>query len=79
MCTFETIILGVPGVYLTSLPTTTPDACIDFREAAILGVIYTILGIIFAAIAGDADRPAFGKAGNRCGYGLVKTRRKGSH
>lgn len=72
MCIGETVILGVPGGYLTSVSTTDSDACINFRTAGILGVIYTFLGIIAAAFAGEADRPVFGTAGTGSGlFGLM--------
>jgi hypothetical protein len=63
MCIGETVILGISGAYLISVPTMDSDACINFKTAGILGVICTLLGIIAAAFAGEADRPAFEWAG----------------
>lgn len=45
------IIYGIPGAILTSLSTTDPDACINNKKASIVGVTYTLTGIIFAAMA----------------------------
>jgi hypothetical protein len=63
MCIGESVILGVSGAYLTSVSTTDSGACINFKTAGTLGVIYKLLGIIAAAFAGEAERPAFGPAG----------------
>ena len=52
MCIAQTIIFGVSGAYLTSVGATDPTTQINPRPASILGVVYTVLGLLFAAIAG---------------------------
>lgn len=52
MCVAQTLILGIPGAYLASIGATDLTTKINPRWASILGVTYTLLGILFAAVAG---------------------------
>lgn len=59
MCIGQTFILGIPGAYLSALSTIDSDACIKFNVGGIIGYIYTVLGIILAATAGEPGHSRF--------------------
>ena len=70
MCIGQTVISGASGAYLTALPTIDSDACVSYDSAGIIGVVYTLFGIIFAAISGDADLPGSSYlSSDHCFYG----------
>ena len=52
MCIIQAFIFGTAGAILTSYTTLDPTACLDIREANKLGVTYTVIGILFASVAG---------------------------
>jgi hypothetical protein len=44
------------GIILAAVATNDPDACVNLKNASILGTVTTWLGILFAALASFEER-----------------------